>query len=88
MRRARKGGDGWGAGEPPHETPERYRIVIRSGGDIVRTWDAGPAPASYASALIATDFPDGGEGEVGVSQLGADDVPGAPARISVMFPAP
>jgi hypothetical protein len=86
VRRARKGGDAWGPGEPPNEVAEAYRIRVLDGGDILRVWTATGPAALYTAAQMASDFPAGGTGGIEVTHLGADGEPGAPAAIAVTIP--
>ena len=57
IRRARKDGDRWAAGEPPVEGVEGYRIRV-SGGESVREWDVpattGTRPLQAARAASST----------------------------------
>lgn len=56
IRCARSGGDGWGAGEPPAESPESYQVDILSGETIKRTAIV-PAPEyAYTAAAQVSDF--------------------------------
>lgn len=87
IRRARKDGDRWGAGEPPVEGVEAYRIRV-SGGESVREWDVSVTAGSYTAAAQAVDFPAGGFALLEVSQLGPDGQPGDWAGISVTILAP
>ena len=87
VRRARKGGDAWGAGEPPHEAVEAYRIRVFEGGDVLRTQDVGESVFAYLPADQAADFPGGGSARIEVAQLGLDGEPGAWAGIDVEIPA-
>lgn len=59
IRRARKGGDAWIPGEPPHEVAEAYRVRVSESG-IMRQWDVATAAAAYLAVDQATDFPAGG----------------------------
>jgi hypothetical protein len=87
VRRARKGGDSWGAGEPPHELPEAYRVNVLADGVSLRSWDVtGPAAVYDAGAMLA-DLPAGGEAVIEVGQLGFDGEPGWLSRVSVTVPA-
>lgn len=87
IRRSRKDGDRWSAGEPALEWIESYRIRV-SGGESVREWDV-PAPTgTYAAAEQATDFPAGGLALLEVAQLGPDGQPGDWKGISQMILAP
>ncbi|HEV7693251.1 MAG TPA: glycoside hydrolase/phage tail family protein [Hyphomonadaceae bacterium] len=88
VRRARKGGDSWGAGEPPHEVPEQYRVRISSGGAILRQEDVAGSSYLYPPDDQATDFPTGGEALVEIAQLGRDWEPGAWTGLSITIPAP
>jgi hypothetical protein len=88
IRRARKGGDAWAPGEPPHEAPEAYRVRVLHGGDVVREWDVASPSATYAAGEQATDFPAGGEALIETAQLGADGEPGGWASLEVAIPAP
>jgi hypothetical protein len=88
IRRARRAGDPWTPGEPPHETPEAYRVKVSGGGDLLRQWDADEPAAIYSAADQAADFPAGGEAVVEVAQLGADGEPGGWASVTMTIPAP
>jgi hypothetical protein len=87
IRRARKGGDGWGPGEPPHETAETYRVRVVDGSAIRRTQDVGESAFAYAAGDQAADFPGGGSARIEVAQLGLDGEPGGWAAIDVEIPA-
>jgi hypothetical protein len=87
IRRARKGGDAWGPGEPPHEVAEAYRVRVLDGGDVRRTEDVGESAFAYLAAYQAVDFPGGGSGRIEVAQLGLDGEPGVWAGIDVEIPA-
>lgn len=87
IRRARKDGDRWSAGEPPVEGSEGYRIRV-SGGGSVRVWDVSAPAATYAEAAQAADFPVGGLGLIEVAQLGPDGQPGDWTAIQLAIPAP
>jgi hypothetical protein len=86
VRRARRGGDAWGPGEPPNEAAEAYRVRILNGGDELRSWTTAAPTATYTAAQQASDFPAGGTAGIEVAQLGADGEPGAPAAIVVTIP--
>lgn len=88
IRRARKGGDAWGPGEPPHEVTEQYRVSVWSLDGEVRRWDVAPGAAIYDAATQAADFPGGGDALVKVAQLGRDGEPGAVASLAISIPAP
>lgn len=87
MRRARRDGDLWLAGEPPLTAPERYSVRI-SGWGGAREWEVDGPLAVYPEAERIADFPAGGEALVEVGQLGADGQPGALAALEVVIPAP
>lgn len=87
VRGARKGGDPWVAGEPPHEWPESYRLRI-TGGVSDREWDVGEPAAVYSATDQATDFPAGGPATLEVAQLGGDGEPGGWAGLELTIPAP
>ncbi len=87
IRRARKGGDSWMAGEPPHEWPEAYRVRV-SGGGSTREWDVSESSALYTAGDQAADFPAGGSGLVEVAQLAANGQPGGWAQLELEIPAP
>lgn len=87
IRRARKGGDVWGPGEPPHEVAEAYRIRVLEGGDVRRTREVSESAFAYPAADQAADFPGGGSARIEVAQLGLDGEPGGWARIDVEIPA-
>lgn len=57
IRVARVGGDYWGAGDPPAETPEAYRLEILDGSTVKRSVDvSGAAEWTYSAGQQATDF--------------------------------
>jgi hypothetical protein len=87
IRRARKDGDSWAAGNPPIEGLESYRVRV-SGGESMREWDVSAPAATYAAAEQAVDFPLGGEAVISVAQIGANGEPGAWASAQVTVPAP
>ncbi|MEP7209534.1 MAG: hypothetical protein ABI740_01745 [Alphaproteobacteria bacterium] len=87
IRRARKGADAWGPGEPSNEVAEAYQILIADSGAIRRTWTTAGPTVIYLAAQVAADFPTGGTASVEVAQLGADGEPGAPASVLVVIPA-
>jgi hypothetical protein len=87
IRRARKGGDAWGPGEPPNEIAEAYRVRVLDGGDVLREWAVTRPSTTYEAASIAADFPAGGVATVEVAQIGADGEPGAAAAVAVAIPA-
>ena len=87
IRRARKDGDRWSAGDSAVEGVEGYRIRV-SGGESVREWDV-PAPTgTYAADEQVVDFPTGGLALLEVSQIGPDGQPGYWTGISVTILAP
>jgi hypothetical protein len=86
VRRARKGGDPWGAGEPPNEVAEAYLVRILDGDEVLRSWTAADPATTYTAAQLATDFSTGGAAGIEVAQLGADGEPGAPVAITVAIP--
>jgi hypothetical protein len=88
LRRGRKGGDSWMAGEPPHEVAETYRIRVSDGGGVLRQWDVSGPSCTYPADDQASDFPAGGEALIEAAQLGADGESGARAGILVEIPAP
>ncbi len=88
VRRARKGGDPWAPGEPPHEVAEAYRVRVSAGGSVLRGWDVAESSSVYAAAEQAMDFPSGGMALIEVAQLGADGEPGAWAGVIVTIPPP
>jgi hypothetical protein len=88
IRRARKDGDGWGPGEPPHEVPEHYRARISSGGVILRQEDVAGSSYLYLADDQAVDFPTAGEALIEVAQLGLDGEPGDWTGVSQAIPAP
>src|SRR6185436_747185 len=88
VRRARKGGDPWAAGEPLHEVAEAYRVKVASAGGPLREWDEEGPAAIYPEADRAADFPTGGEAVVAVAQLGMDGEPGAWTSMTVTIPSP
>ena len=86
IRRARKGGDSWGPGEPPHEIREQYRVRISSGVSILREEDVAESSYLYSADDIASDFPLGGEALIEAAQLGQDGEPGAWTSLPVVIP--
>lgn len=86
IRRARKAGDPWTAGEPPLEGLEQYRVRVLAGGVELRTWITDSNIATYAAADIAADFPSGGTAVIEVSQIGANGLPGSAAQVSITIP--
>lgn len=82
VRRARIGGDSWGAGEPPLGEPsESYRLDIFDGETIVRTVVTTSPAYEYGAADQASDFgapPD--SLFVRVAQLAGDGRPGREAE--------
>lgn len=87
MRRVRKDGDRWAAGNPPVEGVEAYRVRI-SGGESLREWEEAAASGIYAAASQAVDFPEGGLALIEVAQLGPDGQPGGWTGIALTIPAP
>ena len=87
IRRARKGGDSWGAGEPPHETAERYRVKVSGVSGVLRELDVAEPLCVYSASDRAADFPSGGEALFEAAQLGANGEPGAWAALTVEIPA-
>jgi hypothetical protein len=87
IRRVRKVGDRWGAGGPPVEGGEGYRIRA-SGGESMRDWDVLTTTGTYAAADQVMDFPSGGIALLEVSQLGPDGQPGDWTGISQTILAP
>ncbi len=87
VRRARRDGDPWVAGEPPLTLPERYSVRI-SGWGGARMWETDAPLAVYPEAERIADFPAGGIALVEAGQLGADGQAGAVAALEVAIPAP
>jgi hypothetical protein len=87
-RRARKGGDAWGAGEPPHEVAEAYRLRVSDAGSILRQWDVAGTSSLYLGADRTIDFPAGGTALIEAAQLGADGEPGGWTWATKEIPAP
>lgn len=87
IRRVRKGGDAWLAGEAAMEGGEAYRVRV-SGGIAVREWDVDGPAALYTAAELATDFPSGGAAILEVAQLGSDGEPGGWSKVELTIPAP
>jgi hypothetical protein len=57
VRCSRADGDGWGAGEAPLEhLPERYRVTLRNGATVLRSFETAGAEAVYSAAQQAADF--------------------------------
>ncbi len=87
IRRARKDGDGWGAGNPPVEGAEAYRVRV-SGGASIREWEVVSTSTSYLAAEQVADFPAGGLALVEAAQIGPNGEPGAWTGVHVTIPAP
>ncbi len=87
IRRARKGGDPWVAGQPGHEWPEGYRVRV-SGGVSSRQWDVMETSTTYPASQQVGDFPAGGASLIEVAQLGANGEPGAWTALEVAIPGP
>lgn len=87
IRRARRDGDPWIAGEPPLSMPERYAVRI-SGPGGARSWEVDASHAIYPAAERVADFPAGGDALVEVAQIGADGEPGGWAARQLGIPAP
>lgn len=86
IRRTRKDGDGWVAGNPPIEGVEAFRVRV-SGGASIREWDVSLPAASYPAAEQVVDFPAGGLALVEVAQIGPNGEPGAWASRYVTIPS-
>jgi hypothetical protein len=86
IRRARSGGDAWLSGEPPLDMPDSWRIEVRSGGILKRSWTSSGALFLYPQADLQADFPAGGAADIGIAQLGPDGVPGPGLRRTVAIP--
>jgi len=86
-RRARAGGDWWGAGEPPLEGPEGYWVRV-TGGESVREWQVAATSAIYQATDQAVDFPAGGAALIEVAQAGKHGEPGGWSGVEVAIPAP
>ena len=86
IRRARKRGDAWVAGEPVHEISESYEVSIREGGELVRSWVSSEPVATYEQSLRENDFPGGGTAVIEVAQVGFGGVPGRAAAIEIVLP--
>jgi len=86
VRRARKDGDGWGAGNPPVEGIEAYRIRV-TGGESDREWEVTAAAAIYPVTEQVVDFPAGGMARIEVAQLGLNGEPGGWTGVDVAIPA-
>lgn len=87
IRRARRDGDAWTAGEPIHECPAVYRVKV-SGGVSARQWDVSEASATYTASDQATDFPAGGDALIEVAQIGANGEPGGWTALELTIPVP
>ena len=87
IRRARKDGDGWGAGNPPVEGVEAYRVRV-TGGESDREWDVTQTAAIYPATEQVVDFPAGGLARIEVAQLGQNGEPGGWTGVDVTIPAP
>ncbi len=72
IRRARTGGDYWGAGDVPMlATPEAYRVRLYASGAVISEKTVSLPQSSYVDAEIDSLFPDGRPAtlEVGVAQI-------------------
>lgn len=87
VRRARLDGDGWGAGNPPVEGSETYRLRV-TGGVLDREWDVTTVGAVYTATAQAADFPAGGLARIDVAQVGPNGEPGGWTGVDVAIPAP
>jgi hypothetical protein len=87
IRRARKGGDAWGRGEPPHEVAQAYRIRVLESEEVRRVQEVNESTFVYSTAAQTADFPGGGSARIEVAQLGRDGEPGVWAGIDVEIPA-
>jgi len=85
MRRARKDGDDWGAGNPPVEAVEAYRGRL-TGGASIREREVVSPDADCHGAEQVTDFPAGGLALVEVTQIGSNGVPGPWTGVQVTIP--
>ncbi|MEM6626830.1 MAG: glycoside hydrolase/phage tail family protein [Pseudomonadota bacterium] len=84
IRRARVGGDPWGAGEPPILIPESYSVEVRDdAGALLRSWSATTTSSVYAFADTQIDFPTGGTAQIRVAQIGADGLSGPYAQTMI-----
>ncbi|MEZ6028152.1 MAG: glycoside hydrolase/phage tail family protein [Hyphomonadaceae bacterium] len=88
IRRARKDGDPWLAGEPPLTAPERYVVRVSDSAGALREWEVAAPAATYGATDQAVDFPAGGDALVAVSQVGPNGLPGAWAAFQIVIPAP
>lgn len=86
VRRARKDGDSWGAGNPPLEGSEAYRVRV-TGGESERAWEVTAAAAIYPATEQVVDFPAGGLARIDVAQLGPNGEPGGWTGVDVAIPA-
>lgn len=87
IRRARKDGDVWGAGNPPVEGSEVYRVKV-SGGESDREWEVTAPAAIYPVTEQVVDFPVGGMARIAVAQLASNGEPGGWTGVDVTIPAP
>jgi len=87
IRRARKVGSGWGAGSPPVEGVEAYRVSV-SGGASIREWEVVSPNVDYLAAQQVTDFPADGLALVEVAQIGQNGEPGGWTGVDMTIPAP
>ena len=87
VRRAGKGRDPWGAGEPVNESTEAYRVRI-SAGIAPSDWAVTEASAVYAAGDQATDLPGEGTALVEVAQLAANGEPGGWTSLELIIPPP
>jgi hypothetical protein len=87
VRRARKGGDPWMPGEPPHEVVESYVVRVSAGAIIKRQWDVADSSSVYIASDQIADFPGGGTALIEVAQAGANGEPGDWAAVNVEIPA-
>lgn len=87
VRRARRDGDPWVAGELPVILPERFSVRI-SGWGGARVWETDAPLAVYPEAERIADFAAGGIALIEAGQFGADGQAGALAAQEVAIPAP
>jgi hypothetical protein len=78
VRQARRGGDYWGPGDPPLDTPaEAYLLEIFDGSTLKRSANVTLPLYSYSAADQTADFgAPPASLRVRVAQLGADSAPG------------
>lgn len=85
VRRARLGGDAWGAGEPPlGEAAESYRLEILDGAAVVRSVTAAAPAFLYTAADQTADFgAPPASLRLRVAQIAASGAPGLNKELTI-----